>query len=124
MLTPDKIRSQIAIIREASNNWLIDTCLIRYPMEATIVDGIPTETWSAYIEVPCRLIIRFGNDREGSSIDRVYEGRYRLQLPHDTYIDEGDQVNFNDRLFTVDFVPPDKENSGAFVIGIKEVTYA
>jgi hypothetical protein len=122
------IEEQVLFVREQALMFLKDTCKIRYPTGTDVVDGEDVTTWSPFISTACRFIVRSGTRIQNSaSQERVvafatFIGQYRMQLPFDAYIDEGDQIEYEGRIFEVTYVPPRHKMMGAFVIGLEEAT--
>lgn len=127
------IRANIAEVRSKAADFLIDTCNIRRKESETVVDGQNVVTYATGIATICRLIVRSGSEstniaaQERLTAQSQFTGLYRMQLPFGTEIEVDDHIEYTDietgKVFTfsVVFVPPHNDMTGAFVIGLKEV---
>ena len=132
-LTRTKILAQVALIREASAVFLIDTAVHHRRLPDTVLHGSVVQNFAAPATIDCRLIIRSGSVSDNIAAQprlveqQKYTGLFRMQVPYDLDIRIGDRVTYTDietaqeRLFDVVFVPAHNEYTGAFVLSLQEV---
>lgn len=132
-LTAAKIQQHIELIRAGANVFLIDTAQLKRRMADTYIDGEARATYAAPVSFACRLITRSGSEShniaaQAREIEQAtFTGLYRMQVPYDLEISEGDQVIYTDKVSgvtkTLDvlFAPAKHTYSAAVVIQLQEV---
>lgn len=133
-LNKTKLLNNIAEIREQSEMFLTDKCIIHHLIGENLILGQPTPIYETTENVSCRLIIRSGSvntntaSQERATQQTMFVGVYRLQLPFGTVVNENDRIEVFDiaiqgyRNFEVTYAPPFTHMTGAYVIGIQEIT--
>lgn len=132
-LTKNKILAQVALIRESSNVFLIDTAQHFRRLGDIISHGTAVINFAAPTTILCRLIIRSGSVSDNIAAQarlveqQKYTGLFRMQVPYELDIHIGDRINYTDRLtgqnrlLDVIFVPAHNQYTGAMVVSLQEV---
>ncbi len=132
-LNETKILAQVAMIRAGANVFLIDTAMLKRRTGEEYNNGEAQPTYASPEEIRCRLITRSGSESnnvaaQAREIQQAnYTGLYRMQIPHDLDVSEGDQILFNDAITgnvkTLDiiFAPAKHAYSAAVIIQLQEV---
>lgn len=132
-LNQEKIRQQVAMIRKSADTFLIDTAYIKRRTGEEYSNGEARPTYAAPELIRCRLITRSGSESnniaaQAREIQQAnFTGLYRMQIPYDLDVSEGDQILFNDavtgntKTLDIIFAPSKHEYSAAVIIQLQEV---
>jgi hypothetical protein len=132
-LTSDKIKQHVEIIRNGALIFLIDTARHFKRTGDTVIHGEAKATYAAPEIIKCRLITRSGSESSNIAAQprevhqSSFVGLYRMQVPYESDISEGDQIEYTDKvtdktkLFDVIFAPAKHEYSAAVIIQLQEV---
>jgi hypothetical protein len=113
--------SNALYIREQSELFLVDNCIIKVFNGFNTIDGEYAESFTDSAPTPCRVINRSGKtENPASSRDNLQLltslSNYRLQLPYATTITVKDKILYNSILHDVVYVPLKHSLMGAFVV--------
>jgi hypothetical protein len=113
--------SEALYIREQSEQFLVDSCIIKVWGGFTTVDGEYAESFTDSAPTPCRVINKSGKTGiSANAKDNIQLltslSSYRLQLPYTTTITTKDKILYNSILHDVVHVPLKHSLMGAFVI--------
>lgn len=129
-----QIKQQVKQIRLQAEQFLTDTCIIRRKAGEIVTNGESISIYAPDVNSKCRFIVRSGSEnvniasQERATKQAVYTGLYRMQLPYDTDVTEGDLILFTDtqvnkeRIFNVVFAPPHHNMTGAYIVFMQEET--
>ena len=132
-LNQAKIKKHVELIKKGAAVFLIDTAQLKRRTGEEYVDGEARATYAAPEEFKCRLITRSGSESQNIAAQpRLIEqssftGLYRLQIPFELDVNEGDLVLFNDaftgnvKTLEVVFAPAKHIYSAAVIIQLQEV---
>lgn len=132
-LTKSKILAQVALIRESSKVFLIDTAKHHRRLGDIVQHGTAILNFAEPVTIKCRLIIRSGSVSDNIAAQprlveqQKYTGLFRMQVEYELDIRIGDRITYTDietgqeRLLDVIFVPAHNEYTGALVISLQEV---
>jgi hypothetical protein len=132
-LNQSKIEKQIEMIRKGADVFLIDTALLKRRTGEEYTDGEAKTVFSDPEPIRCRLITRSGSESnniaaQAREIQQAnYTGLYRMQIPYDLDVSEGDQIVFEDAItgnpktMDVIFAPSKHKYSAAVIIQLQEV---
>lgn len=101
-LTKAKIQQHIAKIREGANVFLIDTARLKRRSGVEYVNGEARTIYSDPEVFACRLITRSGSESNNIAAQpreiqqTAFTGLYRMQIPYDLNVNEGDHVLYTD----------------------------
>ena len=127
------ILNNVLEIRTFAGIFMTDTCTVCRKSGETVINGENIIEFNDREEIPCRLIIRSGNEatniaaQERLISQASFTGIYRLQIPYTVEVDLDDRIELIDiehgtiRTFEVVFVPPITKMTGAHVITIWEI---
>lgn len=90
-------------IRQRVLGYLNDTCDIERETATTDDYGYPVKTWATVDSgVACRMLPNAGRDSKGM-VAGLEEGRvyFRLIVPHDTTVEDGDRVNLDGVIYEI-----------------------
>lgn len=132
-LNQAKILKHVKLIRTGADVFLIDTAMLKRRTGEEYSDGEAKPVYAAPESIRCRLITRSGSESnniaaQAREIQQAnYTGLYRMQIPYDLDVSEGDQILFNDavtgNIKTLDiiFAPAKHIYSAAVTIQLQEV---
>jgi len=132
-LTQAKIQQQVAMIRKDADMFLIDTAMLKRRTGEEYTDGQANPVYAAPESFRCRLITRSGSESnniaaQAREIQQVnYTGLYRMQIPYDLNVSEGDQILYDDAItgitktLDVIFSPAKHAYSAAVIIQLQEI---
>ncbi len=132
-LTQDKIKQHVALIRNGANLFLIDKAQHYKRTGDTVVNGEAKATYADPVTINCRLITRSGSESSNIAAQprevhqSTFTGLYRMQIPYDSDVSEGDRMVYtdkvtgDDKLLDVVFAPAKHEYSAAVIIQLQEV---
>lgn len=117
--------SDTLYIREQSEQFLLDTCVVRQFNGFSTVDGEYAESYTDSAPIPCRVVNKAGRVSSPTSAkDNVQlltnVSNYKIQIPYSVDINEKDKILFNSVVYDVVFVPIKHALMGAFIISIEK----
>lgn len=132
-LNQTKILAHIAMIRAGAAIFLIDTAQLKRRTGEEYVDGEARSTYDDPVDIQCRLITRSGSESnniaaQAREVQQTnFTGLYRMQIPYDLEVSEGDQILYTDvvsgdtKTLDVIFSPSKNVYSAAVIIQLQEV---
>jgi hypothetical protein len=132
-LNQEKIEKHVAMIRKGADVFLIDTAQLKRRTGEEYVEGEAKPIYADPEEIRCRLITRSGSESnniaaQAREIQQVnFTGLYRMQIPYELDVNEGDQILYNDavtgniKTMDVIFAPAKHRYSAAVIIQLQEV---
>lgn len=132
-LTSNKIKEHVTLIREGAKAFLIDTAKLKRRTGTEYINGEARATYAEAEEFACRLITRSGSESNNIAAQAreiqqsVFTGLYRMQIPFDLDVSEGDRVIYTDKSTGVEhqldvvFAPAKHAYSAAVLIQLQVV---
>lgn len=120
------ITDQALFIRQQSELWLTDSCVIRSHNGYAAVDGEYTESFTDSSPVPCRIInksakINADYSSQDDSLQLITnQTNLGFQLPFTTQITTKDKIVYNNVVYDVMDVPVKHSLMGAFIVRVEK----
>jgi hypothetical protein len=117
--------SNALYIREQSELFLVDNCIIKVFNGFNTIDGEYAESFTDSAATPCRIINKSGkinasqNSQDNLQI-LISQSALRIQLPYTTVISTRDKIVFNSVVYDVTSVPEKHSLMGAFIVSIEK----
>lgn len=132
-LNQAKILQHVDLIRKGADVFLIDTAMLKRRIGEEYREGEAAALFSDPEIFRCRLITRSGSESnniaaQAREVQQAnYTGLYRMQIPYELDVKEGDQILFDDavtgttKTLDVIFSPSKHKYSAAVIIQLQEV---
>lgn len=132
-LNKEKIEAHVAMIRKGADVFLIDTAQLKRRTGEEYTNGEAKPTYAAPEDIRCRLITRSGSESSNIAAQAReiqqsnFTGLYRMQIPYDLDVSEGDQILYYDavtgnvKTLDIIFAPAKHAYSAAVIIQLQEV---
>lgn len=132
-LNQAKILKHVELIRKGADVFLIDTAQLKRRTGEEYVAGEAKPVYAAPETIRCRLITRSGSESnniaaQAREVQQAnFTGLYRMQIPYDLDVSEGDQILFDDgvtgntKTLDIIFAPAKHIYSAAVIIQLQEV---
>ena len=132
-LTSDKIKQHVALIRKGAAAFLIDTAMLKRRTGVEYTNGEARPTFAEAEPFSCRLITRSGSESNNIAAQSrevqqsTFTGLYRMQIPYELDISEGDRIIYTDKSTGVEteldviFAPAKHVYSAAVIIQLQVV---
>jgi hypothetical protein len=111
-------------IREQSELFLVDSCIIKVFNGFATVDGEYSESFTDSGPTPCRLINKSGKVAGSANATEslqllTSQTTLRIQLPYNTLVSTKDKIVFNSTTYDVTYVPEKHSLMGAFIVSVE-----